>query len=171
MSLSMYDASVPVFAQLLGGLAGVLDKAAKHAEAKKIDPAVLLQTRLVPDMFPLARQVQIGCDFAKGTSARLAGVEVPSYPDTEASIADLQSRIARTTSFIQSLDKAAIEASAGRDITLKVAGREMHFKGQPYLFNFATPNFYFHVTMAYAILRASGVDLGKADFMGIQLPA
>ncbi|MBX9925922.1 MAG: DUF1993 domain-containing protein, partial [Hyphomicrobiaceae bacterium] len=137
MSLSMYDASVPVFTQMLRGLSGVLDKAAQHAAAKKVDQAVLLQTRLVPDMFPLARQVQIACDFAKGTSARLAGMEVPSFADTEASFDDLKTRIDKTVAFISSLDKAAIEASAGRDITLKVAGREMHFQGQPYLLNFA----------------------------------
>ncbi len=170
MSLSMYDASVPVFTQMLGGLSGVLDKAAVYAEAKKIDHAVLLQTRLAPDMFPLARQVQIACDFAKGTPARLAGVENPSFSDTETSLGDLKARIDKTVEFINSLDKAAIEASADRDITLKVAGREMHFKGQPYLLNFATPNFYFHVVAAYSILRAAGVEIGKFDYVGMKRP-
>ena len=166
----MYAASVPIFTQMLTGLSGVLDKAAAHAAAKKIDEAVLLQTRLTPDMFPLARQVQIACDFAKGTPARLAGVEVPNFPDTEVSIADLKTRIERTKAFIAALDQAAIDGSADRDISLKVAGREMHFKGQPYLLGFASPNFYFHLTMAYAVLRANGVELGKLDFMGIRPP-
>jgi hypothetical protein len=171
MTLSMYDASMPAFTQMLGALSGVLDKAAAHAEAKKIDPAVLPATRLVADMMPLTRQVQIACDFAKGTMARLAGAEVPSYPDSETTVPELKARIDKTLAFIATLDRAAIEASADRDITVKAGPREMHFKGKPYLVGFALPNFYFHVTMAYAILRANGVDLGKFDYMGMKPPA
>lgn len=171
MSLSMYDASMPAITQTLQALSGILDKAQAHAEARKIDPAVLLATRLIPDMFPLSRQIQIACDFAKGTMARLAGVEVPSYADNETTIPEMKARIEKTLAFIGSLDKAAVEASADRDITFKAGNREMHFKGKPYLVGFALPNFYFHVSMAYAILRASGVELGKSDFMGMKLPA
>ncbi len=171
MSLSMYEASIPAFNQMLAALSGVLDKADAHASAKKIDPAVLPATRLSPDMFPLSRQVQIACDFAKGTAARLAGVDNPSFADTEKTFPELRERIARTVAFLATLKAAQIDGSEGRDISLKVGPKEMHFKGQPYLVNFALPNFYFHVTMAYAILRASGVDLGKMDYMGMPRPA
>ena len=170
MTLSMYQASIPAFQQMLGALSGVLDKAEAHATAKKIDPAVLLGTRLIPDMFPLSRQVQIACDFAKGTAARLAGVDNPNYTDSEKTIPELKERIARTLSFLGTLTPAQIDGTEDRDISLKVGPQEMHFKGQPYLVNFALPNFYFHTTMAYAILRASGVDLGKMDYMGMKRP-
>lgn len=166
MTISMYQASVPVFQQGLAALSGVLDKAAAHAAARKIDPAVLLQTRLFPDMFALTRQVQIAADFAKGCPARLAGVDVPSYADDEASFDDLKARLAKTGDFLKTLTAAQIDGSEGRDIMIKIAGKETIFKGQPYLLHFALPNFYFHSTATYAILRSCGVEIGKRDFVG-----
>lgn len=166
MTISMYDASVPVFTQMLNSLSAILDKAEAYAAARKIDPAALLQARLYPDMFPLTRQVQIAADFAKGGCARLAGVEVPRYDDNEASFADLKQRIAKTVAFIQGLPREAIASSEERDITLTVAGNPMEFKGQPYLLHWALSNFYFHATTAYAILRHNGLEIGKRDFIG-----
>ena len=166
MSLSMYDASIPVFVRLLGNLGTILKKAESYAETKKIDSAVLVNARLAPDMFPLARQIQIASDSAKGCAARLAGVEVPSFPDTEASLEDLQARIAKTVHFVQGINPTAINGSEGRDITLKIGGQDLHMKGQSYLLNFVLPNFYFHITTAYAILRHNGLELGKKDFLG-----
>lgn len=171
MTISMYQASVPVFTHMLTALSAVLDKAEAFAAAKKIDSAVLPATRLCPDMFPLTRQVQIACDFAKGTAARLAGVEVPSYADTEATLPELKQRIAKTLAFIATITPGQIDGSEERDISLKVGPQEMHFKGLPYLVSFSLPNFYFHVTAAYAILRANGVDLGKMDYLGMARPA
>jgi uncharacterized protein len=166
MPLSMYEASVPAFLQMLGALSGILDKAAAHAAARKIDPAVLLDARLYPDMLPMKRQVQIAADFAKGTAGRLAGVELPKYEDTEASFEELKTRIEKTVAFVRSLDRRAIDGTEEKEITLTVGGQPRTFKGQPYLVNFALPNFYFHVTTAYAILRHNGVEIGKRDFMG-----
>ncbi|MGZ5199291.1 MAG: DUF1993 domain-containing protein [Telluria sp.] len=166
MSISMYDASVPVFRQMLNSLSAILDKAEAHAGARKIDPAALLQARLYPDMFPLTRQVQIAADFAKGACARLAGAELPRYEDTEQSFADLKQRIAMTVAFIDGLPREAIAHSEERDIVLTVAGNQMEFKGQPYLLHWALSNFYFHATTAYAILRHNGVEIGKRDFIG-----
>lgn len=166
MTISMYQASVPVFQQGLAALSGVLDKAAAHAAARKIDPAVLLQTRLFPDMFPLTRQVQIAADFAKGCPARLAGVENPSYADEETTIDALKARLDKTSAFLKTLTAAQIDGSEMRDIALKIAGNEVTFKGQTYLLHFALPNFYFHSTAAYAILRSCGVEIGKRDFIG-----
>ncbi len=166
MSITMYQASVPVFLKMLANLSDILAKAARHAEERKIDPAVLLGTRLFPDMFPLVRQVQIAADFAKGAGARLAGVEVPAFPDTETSFAELQDRLGKTRAFLSSLTAEQIDGSEERPITIKGHGMEFHFKGQEYLTTFAIPNFYFHMTTAYAILRANGLDLGKKDFVG-----
>lgn len=166
MNLSMYDASVPVFRQMLGSLAAILAKAEAHAKEKKIEPDALLQARLFPDMFPLTRQVQVAADFAKGASARLAGVPVPTYEDTEQSFGELQARIARTLAFIDSLPREAIAASAERDITTGSGANVRQFKGQPYLLHYALPHFYFHTTTAYAILRHNGVEVGKKDFIG-----
>ena len=166
MTISMYDASVPVFKQMLGSLSAILDKAEAYATARKIDPAALLQARLYPDMFPLTRQVQIAADFAKGACARLAGVEVPRYDDNEASFADLKQRIAKTIAFIEGLPREAIAHSEDRDITLTVAGNPMEFKGQAYLLHWALSNFYFHATTAYGILRHNGLEIGKRDFIG-----
>ena len=166
MTLSMYQASVPVLVQHLNALMTVLDKADAFATGKKVDPTVLLNARLAPDMFPLSRQVQIACDFAKGLAARLATVDVPSYEDTETSIPELKARIKKTIDFISGLKPAQIDGSEGRSIEIKMAGKAVTFKGQPYLVNFAMPNFFFHLAMTYGILRHNGVDLGKRDFMG-----
>lgn len=166
MPLSMYQASVPVFVRMLNNLAAILEKAEAHAKERKIEEAVLLNWRLAPDMFALTRQVQIATDFAKGTTARLAGADVPKYADDETSFAALKQRIAKTLSFVEAFRQADIDGSEDREITLAVGGREMHFKGQPYLVHFALPNFYFHVTTAYDLLRACGVQIGKMDFIG-----
>jgi uncharacterized protein len=166
MTLSMYQASVPAFLQMLKNLSAILDKAEAFAAAGKIEESVLLNWRLAPDMFALTRQVQIAADFAKGTAARLAGAEVPKYSDDETSFAALKQRIAKTVTFVECLKPAAIDGSEDRDITLTIGGQDMHFKGQPYLLHFALPNFYFHATTAYDILRACGVEIGKRDFIG-----
>lgn len=167
MTTSLHTTSSTVFNQMLGGLNGVLAKAAAHAEARKIEPAVLLQARLYPDMFPLLRQVQVACDFAKGVSARLAGVEVPSFDDKEQSFADLQARIAKTLAFIGSLAPQQFEGSETREIVTQAGTpKEKRFAGQSYLLNYGLPHFYFHVTTAYAILRHNGVEVGKKDYVG-----
>ena len=162
----MYQASVPVFVRMLNNLSAILDKAAQHAAQHKIEPSVLLNTRLFPDMFPLMRQVQLTADFAKGTAARLAGAEVPAFPDTETSLDDLKVRIAKTVDFIKNFKPAQIDGSEGRDITIPIGGKPHHFKGQTYLLHQAMPNFYFHATTTYAILRHCGVEVGKRDFLG-----
>ena len=167
MTLSMYQASIPVFKQLLGGLSAVLAKAEAHASAKKIDPNALLQARLYPDMFPLLRQVQVACDFAKSVSARLAGVEVPSFEDQEASFADLQSRIAKTLAFINSLTAAQMAGSETRQIVTQAGTpKEKIFTGDSYLLNYGLPHFFFHTNTAYAVLRHNGVEVGKKDYIG-----
>ncbi len=166
MSISMYQASVPVFVRGLDNLAAILHKAAAHAHAKDIMPEFFLNARLAPDMFSLVRQVQIVSDTAKGCAARLAGVEVPSFADTESSFPELQARIARTVTFLQSITAQQLDGSEARPITLNVHDREIHFTGQDYLLGFAIPNFYFHLTTAYGILRHNGVELGKADYLG-----
>ncbi|MNZ56871.1 hypothetical protein D3C78_748300 [compost metagenome] len=166
MSLSIYEASVPVFIRMLGNLSTILGKAAAHAEAKSIDPAVLVNARLAPDMFALARQVQIASDSAKGCVARLAGVEVPSYPDEETTFEQLQARVAKTVEFIKTIKPEQLEGSEKRTINLKMRTREVSFSGRDFLLGFAMPNFYFHVTTAYDILRHNGVEVGKMDFLG-----
>ena len=166
MTLSMYQASVPVFLRGLESLSTILSKAAAHAEAKKIDPAVFITARLAPDMFALARQVQIASDAAKGCVARLAGAEVPSYPDTETTFPELIARVAKTIAFVKGFTAAQIDGSEGRNVTLKMRGADRTFQGQAYLFNLALPNFYFHITTAYDILRHNGVELGKSDYLG-----
>jgi hypothetical protein len=155
-----------VFGHFLGAMSRVLKKAEAHCEAKKIDPNALLQARLYPDMFALTRQVQIACDFAKGAAARLAGAEVPAYPDEEKSFADLQARIARTQEFVASFKSEQYKDAATRTVSLKIGGQDMSFKGAEYLSRMVLPNFYFHLTTAYDILRHNGVELGKGDFMG-----
>ena len=166
MSLSMYQASIPAFVRMLNNLSAILDKAAAQAEAKKIDPSVFINARLAPDMFPLARQVQIATDGVKGCAARLAGIDVPSYPDTETTFPELKARIAKTIAFLQSVSAAQIDGSEERKVTLKLRGEDMVFVGQPYLFEFVIPNFYFHVATAYDILRHNGVEIGKMDYLG-----
>lgn len=165
MSLSMYQASVPVFQRTLGALDKILDKAAAYAAERKIDPATLLGARLYPDMFPLSRQVQIATDHAKGASARLAGAPVPSFEDNEKTFAELKARIGKTLDFIGTFKPAQIDGSEGRDISLKAGPRELTFKGQDYLLFFALPNFYFHATTAFGILRHNGASIGKLDFL------
>jgi hypothetical protein len=166
MKISMYQASAPRFANMLGNLSAILDKAQAHCEAKKIDPAVLGGMRLIADMFPLTRQVQIACDTAKGAVARLAGVEIPRHEDTEQTLAELKQRIARTIDFILSVKPETLEDTEDKEVTLKLGGRDTTFKGMQYLLGHAYPNFFFHVTTAYNILRTNGVDLGKRDFIG-----
>ena len=166
MPISMYQASVPVFRQTLGALRAVLGKAEAQAAAMKVEPAVLLQARLYPNMFPLLRQVQIATDFAKGATARLAGDEPPEYPDTDASFGDLIARIDRTLEFIATFSAASIDGQELRTISLKRGGQVRTFEGQPYLLSYVLPNFYFHATTAYAILRHNGIELGKKDFIG-----
>ena len=166
VTLSMYDVSVPVFAERLRALGHVLAKADANAAERKIDPQVFLQARLAPDMLTLTRQVQIATDHAKRASARLAGKEAPPYEDTEASFAELQARIAKTIDYLKSLAPGDIEGSEELPIELKVGQRELKYAGAQYLLNFAMPNFYFHVTTAYAILRHNGVPLGKQSFFG-----
>jgi uncharacterized protein len=165
MSLSMYQASVPVFVQYLKGLSRVLDKAAPLIEARKFDQAALLGTRLYPDMLPFAKQIQIASDNAKGAVARLAGVDIPKYEDNETSLAELKARITKTLAFVESIKPAQIEGSADRTIVLPIGPNKVEFKGADYLTTFALPNFYFHVTTAYNILRHIGVEIGKRDYM------
>jgi hypothetical protein len=168
MTISMYNASVPVFKQLLTSLSKVLDKAEAHAAAKKIEQEVFIQARLYPDMFALARQVQIAADFAKGVSARLAGVEVPAYEDNEKTFGELKARIQKTLDFIESLDQSKFDAAAQREIVLRPGTpKETKFGGLAYLLSYGMPHFYFHVTTAYAILRHNGVEIGKGDFIGL----
>jgi uncharacterized protein len=166
MPLSMHEASAPIFIQGLKGLATVLRKAAAHAEAKGFDGGALLQARLYPDMFPLTRQVQICADFAKGAVARLAGEEPPAWADNETSFEDLIARVEKTVAYVGQFPAARIDGSEDRDITLIRRGQSSVVKGRSYLLEQATPNFYFHLTTAYAILRHNGVEVGKKDYLG-----
>jgi uncharacterized protein len=166
MATSMYEISVPVMVKMLGNLSAILGKAAAHAEARKIEPRALLDARLSPDMFTLTRQVQTVSDMAKGGVARLAGMAPPVFEDNEASFAELQARTQKTIAFLNTLRAEQIDGSEDRDIALPIRGQTMHFKGLPYLTRFVLPNFYFHVTTAYAILRHNGVDIGKGDYLG-----
>lgn len=166
MAISMYQTSIPPFIRMLNNLAAILEKAAAHAEARKIDPVVLLNTRLYPDMFPLVRQVQIASDGAKGGVARLAGMEPPVYEDNEASIPELLARIRKTISFLETFKPEQIDGSEEKTITWKTRSSAKSMPGMPYLLNHVTPNLYFHVTTAYNILRHCGVEIGKQDFLG-----
>lgn len=167
MTISLYAASVPVFKQMLGSVSALLTTAEAHAEARKIDPTVFLQARLFPDMFPLLRQVQIASDFARGVCARLAGVDVPKYEDTEQSFAELQALLSKTLAFLESFTPAQIDGNEERDIiTRPGTPKERKFKGQDYLLSYGIPQFFFHITTTYAILRNNGVEVGKKDYMG-----
>jgi hypothetical protein len=167
MTISMHAASVPVFKQMLGSLVSILEKAETYAEERKIDPAVLLQLRLFPDMFPLVRQVQIACDFAKGVTARLADAAVPAYDDTEQTIEQLKVRVERTIAFVDSFDASRFEGAEEREIVTRPGTpKERRFSGQDYLLTYGLPQFFFHVTTAYALLRHSGLGIGKRDYMG-----
>ena len=167
MTLAIYNASIPVFTQMLGGLKTVLSKAEAHAIDKKIDPNALLQARLFPDMFPLLRQVQVAADFAKSVSARLAGVEVPKMEDKEQTFSELQARVDAVLAFMASLDAAQFDDAATREIVTQAGTpKEKRFSGQSYLLNYGLPHFFFHTTTAYAILRHNGVEVGKKDYIG-----
>jgi len=166
VSLSLHDVSIPPLSLGLTNLSAILDKAAAHAESKKIDAKVLPDARLIADMFPLKRQVQIACDTAKGAAARLAGVEIPKHEDTESTIAELKERIAKTLAFIASVKAEQVNAGEGREIVLQFPRQTLKFSGRDYLMKFVFPNFYFHLTTAYAILRKNGVEVGKNDFLG-----
>ncbi len=166
MPLSMYQASAPVFVRQLTALSAILKIAEGHVELNKLEPATLIDARLAPDMFALARQIQIATDGVKGGIARLGGVDVPGFPDTETTFPELQDRIAKTIAFIQSVPAEKVDGSEDKKIVLKVGPNEMEFTGQAYLLHFVLPNFFFHVTTTYAILRANGVEIGKRDFLG-----
>lgn len=166
MQLSMYQASVPVFIRGLNNLAAILDKAQAHAEARGIDPLVLPATRLYPDMFPLTMQVRIAGDTAKGAAARLAGVDPERFEDTETTLPELAARLRRTVELLNTFGADRIDGSEGREVVLKMRSGALTFTGADYLLTHALPNFYFHISMAYAILRQSGVELGKQDFLG-----
>lgn len=165
--MSMSSASIPVFEVGLNALSALLDKAEAYAEAKRVDSAVLLGARLFPDMFAFARQVQSVCDQAKNGAARLAGVESPKYEDNERTIAELKARIAKTITFLKTLDAEKIDASAGSEITFPLGPKTGHMRGADYLNYFALPNFHFHLATAYDILRHCGVEIGKQDFLGV----
>lgn len=166
MPYTFYEAAIPQLLRMLGNLSTILDKAAAHAEAKKIDPRALLDARLSPDMYPLTRQVQMVCDSAKGAAARLSGVELPSFPDTETSFDELKARIAKTVDFIKSIPTEKFDGAEDRTVELKTPSRTLSFTGRTYLSGFVQPNFFFHLTTAYALLRHNGVEIGKMDFLG-----
>lgn len=167
MTISLYAASVPVFQQMLNALSDVLKKAEAHATEKSIDPNAFLQARLYPDMFPLVRQVQIAVDFAKGVSSRLAEVEIPKYDDTETTFAELQALIAKVLAYIGEIKPEQINGKEGIEIVTRPGTpKEKRFSGQAYLLSYGLPQFFFHVTTTYALLRHNGVEVGKRDYMG-----
>lgn len=166
-TISMYSASVPVFVRMLGNLAAWLDKAEAHAQARRFDTAVYLQSRLAPDMLPFVKQIQIGCDAAKFGVARITGVEAPRFEDNEASFDELRQRIAGTVAFLKSVPAERFQGAESAKVSVpRRNGEPLQFDGETYLKHFALPNFYFHCTTAYALLRHNGVDLGKTDFLG-----
>ncbi len=166
MPISMYQASVPRFVNVLGNLSKILDKAQVHVEAKKLDPLFLTGYRLFPDMLPLTTQVQIACDTAKGVVARLAGVPIPAFEDNEKTLDDLKARIAKTIDFIQTITPAQIDGTEEKEIVIKRGEKETHYKGMQFLLGHAIPNVYFHVTTTYNILRHNGIEIGKRDYLG-----
>ena len=166
MSIDMYTLSIPVFLRGLNNLQHILQKGQTHATVKNLDPNALVNARLFPDMFPLARQVQIATDVSKGCAARLAGIEVPSYADNETTFAELSARVERTLTFLQNFQPEQLVGSADKNIVLALRTHTLEFKGLAYVQTFAVPNLYFHVTTTYNILRHNGVELGKADFLG-----
>lgn len=166
MNISMYQASVPRFANVLGNLSNILDKAQAHVDAKKLASDALTSYRLFPDMLPMTSQVQIACDTAKGVLARLAGIEIPAYEDNEKTLADLKERIAKTIAFIQSVTPAQIDGTEDKEIVVKRRDKETRYTGMQFLLGHAVPNVYFHVTTAYNILRHNGIEIGKRDYLG-----
>jgi uncharacterized protein len=166
MKISMHTMVVDQCVHMLNNLSRILDKGVAYAEAKKFDSTVLVNARLAPDMFPLSRQVQVACDMVKNGTARLAGQEAPKFEDTEKTVDELKARIAKTIDFVQSVPASAFEGSEDRDIRIPVRNDTIEMKGLAYVRNWILPNFYFHTTMVYALLRHNGVDLGKPDFLG-----
>jgi uncharacterized protein len=166
VTISIYDISIPVLTRGLTNLSSILDKAAAHAAARKFDPAALAQARLFPDMFPLTRQVQITCDTAKGAAGRLAGIDIPKHEDTETTLDELKQRIAKTLDFVKSVKAEQMKGAESKTIELKFPNRTITFTGLSYLVDFVLPNFFFHESMTYALLRSSGVEVGKMDFLG-----
>ncbi len=167
MTISMYSASIPVFRQMLGSLADLLARASTHAAEHKLAPDALLGARLFPDMFPFTRQVQIACDFAKSVPARLVAVDMPAFEDNEQTFDELSARVAKTLAFIDSIDPAAFEGSEQREIVLRPGTpKERRLDGHAYLLHYGLPQFFFHVTTAYALLRHGGIEIGKRDYMG-----
>jgi len=166
MTISMHSALVPGIVHTLKALSAILGKAQAHCEARKVDPAALLQSRVFPDMFPLTRQAQIACDIAKGGAARLAGLEPPKFEDTETSFAELQARIQRTIDYMLSVKPEQIDGSEAREVIIQTPFGPMPFTGQSYLSGFVIPNVYFHAATAYNLLRHGGVEIGKRDFLG-----
>ena len=166
MTISMYAASIPIWKHMLGNLSAILHKAAEHAQSRKIDEEAFLRSRLFPDMLPLIKQIQIVTDQAKGGAARLAGIEVPKYEDSESTFEQLQARLSKTIAFLDSIAPAQVDGSENRDIVLQFGARKEERKGQDYLLKFVNPNFYFHMSIAYGLLRHGGVELGKKDFVG-----
>ncbi len=166
MTISMYQASVPRFVNILGNLSNILDKAQTHVDAKKLDTATLTTYRLFPDMLSMTTQVQIACDTAKGVVARLSGMEIPVYEDNEKTLAELKTRIAKTIAFIQTVTPGQIDGTEDKEIVIKRGDKETRYKGMQFLLGHAVPNFYFHVTTAYNILRHNGIEIGKRDYLG-----
>jgi len=166
MSISMYQASVPRFINMLSNLSAILDKAQAHVDAKKLDETALTTFRLYPDMLPMARQVMIATDTAKGLVSRLAGVDIPVYEDTEKTLAELKARLAKTIAYLQTFKPAQIDGTEDKDIVIKRGDKETRYKGMQFLLGHAVPNVYFHITTTYAILRHNGVELGKRDYLG-----
>jgi hypothetical protein len=166
MALTMHSASVPIFVRMLGNLVAWLDKAEAHAREKKFEPSVFLSARLAPDMLPLPTQIQIACDAAKFCIARLAGVEAPPFADDEKSLDDLRQRVRKTIDYLESVPAAQIDGSDGREVSVPRRAGAITMTGEAYLKHFALPNFFFHVTTTYALLRHNGVELGKIDFLG-----
>ena len=166
MPITLYSATVPVFARMLGNMATWLDKAEAHASAKKFDTSVYLGMRLAPDMLPFSKQIQIACDAAKFGVSRAAGIDAPKFDDRETTLADLRERIQKTAAFLDTVKPAQIDGQEDKDVVVPRRDGSLTLKAEAYLKHFATPNFYFHATTAYALLRHAGVDLGKGDFLG-----
>ena len=166
MTISMYNASIPVMIKMLGNLEAILDKAIAHAAARKIDDAAFVEARLFPDMFTLARQVRVATDMSKGAGARLAGIEIPKFEDNEKTLPELKARLRKAIDFLKTLTAAQIDGTEDKAITLTVGGNTMNFKGLDYLLYWVLPNFYFHVATTYNLLRHGGVEIGKMDFLG-----
>ena len=166
MNISMYNASIPVMIKMLGNLETILDKAMAHAQARKIDEAAFVDARLFPDMFTFARQIRVATDMAKGAGARLAGMEIPKFEDNEKTLPELKARLRKTMDFLQTLKPSQIDGTEDKAITLTAGKNTFNFKGLDYLNSWVLPNFYFHVTTAYNLLRHGGVEIGKMDFLG-----